>query len=474
MSYANWLSKQGAYRCVLVELDYVDAGIVKTACFSSAAFVSAGTDNPAHTAYDPFVIGEIYFERALTEVFTGASSVRLADIEIVLLPQTQWLIAAHVSGQPIRVYLGDKKWPKADFQQIIAGVCDEIWPEKYSMRIQFRDLAKKLAQPLLTERFTTGAAEGELKPLCLGRCYNLKPVLIDAANHVYQFNSVPSHAVTAVRFNGDTVNPSQYTLDLAASTITFTTYPIGEITLDADGAVISGAWLQTASQFISYLASRFGVTADISGLPAYLLGLYITDDTTLDTLLDEICASVSGYWLFDRTGQFKVRHFNGIPDTKTAAITDDQNLFGTRLPSRRIPARHLITLGYARNWQPLTAIAASVHENTPADAKRLAASEKTVPVSNPAIAAAYADAEVITASSLIVNKADAETEAANRLTLGSVPRWIYETQQLATPFAWQLGDGAKLEQPGVNGTDAVLTRLSENPLTGICTVEFWQ
>lgn len=472
--YQDWLAQTGVFRCVLVELDYLDAGSVKTAYFSNAAFISSGSDAPAHTPYDPYILAGLEFDRSLAEVFTGASSVRTADVELVSLPATQWLISAKVAGQQIRVFMGDKTWPKAQFQQIITGVCDGVWPEQERIRIQFRDAAKVLQQPVLTERYIGGTAEGELTPLCLGRCYNIKPVLIDAANHVYQFNSVSSAAVTAVRFNGAVVDAAQYVIDLAASTITFTVYPIGEITADVDGAVISDAWLQTAASFTQYLLSRLGIAADVSGLPGYLLGLYLTDETDFDVVLDEICASVGGYWLFDRTGQFRARHFNGIPVTKSAYITDDQNLYGTRLLRRRITPLYSYTLGYCRNWQPLSTIAASIYENAPAEAKRLAAAEQTVTITSTAVEAEYADAETLTVSSLIATKADAETEANRRMALAAVPRYVYETQQLASPFAWALGTGCQLDTPGVNGNEAVLTRLSENPLTGICIVEFWQ
>lgn len=472
--YETWLTTPGLFRCVLVELDYLDGSTVKTAYFSNAAFVSGQLDTPAHTAYDPFILGGLEFERSLAEIFTGASSVRLADVELVKQPTTEWLIAAKVAGQQIRVFLGDKAWPKASFSQVITGVCDGAWSEQSRIRIKFRDLAKTLQTPVLTERFNSGAAQGELKPLSLGRCFNVKPVLIDAANHVYQFNSVPSQAVTAVRFNGDTVSTSHYSIDLTASTITFSVFPIGEVTVDVDGAKIAGTWLQSASQIIEYLTGRASVTADVSGLPSYLLGLYLTTAEQLSAVLDDICASVGGYWLFDRLGQFRCRAFNGIPAAKTASITDDQNLYDTRQLRRRITPIYELTIGYCRNWMPLSAIAASVYENAPDVAKRLAESELTVTQAAPSVAATWLDAQTLTVSTLLVSKADAEAEAARRMSLSAIPRFVFETQQLAAPFQWMLGVGAMLETPAVNGSEAVITRLSENPLTGVVRVEFWQ
>lgn len=474
MIYEQWLATPGLYRCVLVELDYVDAGAVKTAYFSNAAFISAGSDTPAHTAYDPFVIGGLDYERNLAEIFTGASTARTADVELITTPALAWLVSANIAGQPIRVFLGDKSWPKSDFKQVISGVCDGVWPEQTSMRIKFKDMAKTLQIPALTERHVGGAAQGELKPLCLGRCYNISPQLIDAGSHIYMFNSVASQAVMAVRFNGDVVAPADYTVNLAAGTITFSVFPIGDVTMDVDGAKVSGAWLQSASQIISYLCSRIGITADVTGLPSYLLGLHLTDDTQLSAALDDICASVGGYWLFNRLGQLKVRAFSGVPAIKAAEITDDQNLYASRQLRRRIAPLYTLTLGYARNWAPLSTIAATIFESSPEVAKRLADEEQIITQAAPLVLVAYADAELLTVSTLIVNETDANTEAARRMAISAVPRYVYETQQLAAPLQWQLGDGATLQTPGVNGTAAVITKLAENPLKGVVRVEFWQ
>lgn len=475
MSFLSWLESQGNFRCILVELDHKDAGVMKTAYFSNAAFVSAATDTPAHTAYDPFVIGSVQFERSLNEVFTGSSISKTSDIELIYHPVTQALLTKAVSGQSVRIYLGDKRWPKADFLQIIAGQCDGVMPEQSKIRIKFRDAADSLKTPLLTERYTSGSAIEQLKPLCLGRCFNIKPVLIDSATHTYQFSQGVSHAVTAVRFNGSVVPGSYYTVNLADSTITFTTFPNGDVTMDVDGLKIAGTWLQTAADFIGHIASMCGITVNCSGLPGYMLGLYLTSDLAVDQVLDDICASIGGYWFFDRLGQFKVRAFNGVPaEPPSAFLTKDQTIINTSKIRRVINPLHSLTLGYKRNWTPLSNIAAVVHETTPAIAAELAAEGKTVTRTQPAVLVNYPQAETIKTDSLIVNEAEATTEANRRLSLSAIPRFIYELQQLAVPFSWQIGDCAYLEAAGINGDRAVITKLIEAPNDGTCTVEYWQ
>lgn len=474
MSFLTWLEAQGNFRCVLVELDYKEAGLMKTAYFSNAAFVSAATDTPAHTAYDPFVIGSIQFERSLNEIFTGSSISKTSDIELIYHPLTQTLLTKAVYGQSVRIYLGDKSWPKSNFVQIIAGICDGVMPEQTKIRIKFRDAADVLKTPLLTERYASGTAIDQLKPLCLGRCFNVKPVLIDSATHTYQFSQGVSQAVTAVRFNGSVVPGSYYTVNLTDSTITFTTYPTGDVTMDVDGLVVGFTWLQTASDFIGHIASMRGLTVDSSGLPGYMLGLYLTTDTATDQILDEICASLGGFWLFDRLGQFKVRAFNGVPALAGESLTKDQTVANTLKIRRVINPLHSMTLGYKRNWTPLSNIAAVVHETIPATAAELAADGKTVTRTQAAVLDNYPQAETIKTDSLLVTEADATTEADRRLALAAIPRFVYELQQLTAPFSWQIGTCAYLEAAGINGDRAVITKLIEAPQDGTCNVEYWQ
>lgn len=473
-AFTSWLAAQGNFRCVLVELDYRDAGELITAHFSNAAFVSGATDTPAHTAYDPYIVGALKFERSLNEVFTGRSVSKTHDIELILQPDTLQLLTKAVYGQAVRIYLGDKRWPKAAFQQIIAGICDGITPEQSKIRIKFRDAADVLQTPLLTARYTDGAAAEQLIPLCLGRCFNIKPVLVDAATHRYQFNKVPSAAVTAVRFNGAVVPEANYTVDLTESTITFTVYPVGDVTMDVDGAVVGEVWLQTAADFIDYIASLRGHSVECHDLPGYMLGFYITSDISVDKVLDDICSSIGAYWLFDRTGQFLVQPFNGLPADAAVEISSDQTVFGTTRIRRVINPLYSLTLGYKRNWTPLSNIAAVVHETAPDIAKELAEAAKTTSMQQDVVLANYPQAESINVTTLIVQPADAIAETSRRLALAAVPHFVYELKQFAAPFVWLPGMCARLEMPGINGELAVITKLIDAPTDGTCDVEFWQ
>lgn len=470
MSFASWLLQE-RQRLVLLEVDYQDNGITRTRYLSNGAFVSKPTDVPANQPYDPYITGGVEFERSLSEVFTGVSVSKVSDIQVLLTEQTMDLVDLQVFGRGVRVYFGDPSWTKAQFVQVIAGVCDGILPEQTTFKIKFRDAADRLQNPLLTERIATGPSSGQLKPLCLGRCFNIKPVLLDDATHTYLFNCTASQAVTAVRFNGALVPSNYYSVNLQSSTITFSVYPQGDVTLDVDGTV-SGSWLVDAASMITWMAGRLSLSVDVQGLPTYMLGLYVTTDQTVYSLLDEICASVGAYWFFDRTGLFMVRAFTGL-GAPVDVISRDQTVAQSRRLRKVIQPLYQLTAQYKRNWTPLVSIAGSVHEATPALAQELASQGKSLTASQ-AIIAQYPQAIAITIETLLVTSADVTTEVARRLALSSVPRYVYELKCLASAFSWFVGMTVGLEQAGKNGVNAVLTKLVESPISGSCNVEFWQ
>jgi hypothetical protein len=461
--FETWLKTPGAFRCVLIELE-TDTG---TRYFSNSAYQTGANDIPANTPYDPFVIGGLEITRSMSEVFSGVSSSLISDLELIKNDDT--LNIGDVNEKNIKIFFGDKAWLKSEFQLVMHGVIDEMTPETDKIRIAFRELSQTLVIPVLSEVYDSGPSEGEIKPLCLGRCFNIAPVLIDATNHIYQFNTVTSKALTKAKFNGDTVAPANYIVDLAQSTIQFLIKPVGNITLDVDGAVITGAWLQTATDFINYLmATRLIQTTQISNLATYQLGCYITNNMQYGALLDEICASVGAYWFYNRLGVFTCSAFVGTTGIATDELTDDQNIQHSRNQRRRISPLKQLTLGYQKNWSPLENVAPVVFDTDPALAQQLNKTESVHSKSQ------SNNGDAITVSTLISNKVDAQTETERRLQLKSLTRYVYETEQLAGPLNWHLGDELTLETPAKNGERCIITRLSENLLNGRCILEFWQ
>lgn len=474
-NYSNWLNSQGLFRTILVEISYTLLGVAKKLYVSNADYISQGTDNPAYQAYDALLAGNVSFNRKLSEIFTGASSYQLSTIELLSFEQVSELLTAATTDHQIRILLGDNKQPLTNFSVIVDALISEVLPKDDRVVVKIKDKAKGLAVPYLSDYFTSGIAKDTLKPCCLGRCFNITPVLIDELNHVYQFNNAPSSALTAARFNGALVNAIDYVVDLTLSTITFSIKPQGVVTCDVDGTVNATTWLQTASELISYIAP----SATITGLPNYLLGLYISSDRSISNLLDELCASVGGFWFYDRSGALIVKHFNGTSNTNGANkdfdLTDEQNLLSSRKPQRKIATVAQMSLQYQRNFTPMQNVAAVVFDTDLALAQQLQREASKIQQLNVATQSNYPESLALdNVPSLLVNQADAVTEINRRLTLRSKPRFIYQTEQLAGALQFKLGDELLLESAGLNGVEAAVTRLDENISTGITKLEFWQ
>ena len=86
----------------------------------------------------------------------------------------------------------------------------------------------------------------------------------------------------------------------------------------------------------------------------------------------------------------------------------------------------------------------------------------------------YKKSALINAVSAIVNKADTENEALKRKAISNKPRVIYQTKQMAAGFGILLGEEVELTTPGVNGSNAIITRKEYDLLNDTITLEFWQ
>ena len=145
----------------------------------------------------------------------------------------------------VDILVGAIGWEFSQFKTIMkARIKDLEWDEK-AINVKLNDSKRwfdDLIQP--AKYLGTGGAEGgeELtgvnKPLLYGKCLNVEPVLIDAANLVYQVHAGEIVSVMAVYFAGLAATEGiGYTVDLDAGTITLLTNPIGKVTCDVRGAV---------------------------------------------------------------------------------------------------------------------------------------------------------------------------------------------------------------------------------------------
>lgn len=473
MTFGEWIKTPGVDRCYLVEFQVRVSGQLQTVRRSTHPYRSGPADTPAFMPYPDTVLSVGSWGRELTELFTGYSTTASVSIELFLDDELLSLLeTANVGGLPVTIRCGNASWQLAQFGIVITATAEALSATSAdTAQLQLRDSSELLRRQLQTTLISVGPNAGQPIPICLGRCFNVSPALINEATRTYQVHDGAIHAITAVRENGVAI---PYTANLAAGTFTLTNNAKGRVTADVDGAKPAGVWLQTAAQMITHLVSRFGIAtpAGLATLPAYQLGLYISGDKILADVLDDISASVGAAWYYSRTGQLQWLFFNG-PGAAVQSIVADGIEEDTLWPRRRIAPAKTVKVGYRRNWTPQAdGLAGSVRETTPALATSYEQPESAVTATN-AVSADYPDAADVSVSTLIVSQVDATTEANRRATWSVVPRTVFELSAFAAPFNLDLGQTVTITHPRyfTAGGPVVITRLSDDLLSDTCTLE---
>lgn len=472
MMFADWIKTPGMDRCYLVEFQVRHDGQLKTLRRATHPYRSGPLDAPAFEPYHDTILSVGSWGRELTEIFTGYSTTARTSIDLFMDEELQALLeTASVGGLPVTIRCGDVSWPLAQFGVVISATADALRATSYdTVQLTLRDTAELLRRQLQTTLISVGPNAGQPVPICIGRCFNVAPVLIVEATKTYQVHDGAIHAITAVRENGVAI---PYTANLTTGTFTLTNNAKGRVTADVDGAKPAGTWLQSAAQMISYLCGRMGIAEPLglSALPAYQLGIYITGDKTLSTILDDISASIGAAWYYSRLGQLQWLFFNG-PAAPVASITSDGIEDNSLWPRRRIAPAKSVKVGYRRNWTPQAdGLAGSVRETTPAIATTYEKPESVVTANNAGID--DPDAVDVSVSTLIVSQADATIEANRRAAWSALPRTVFEFSAFAAPFNLDLGQTVTIEYPqyfAVPGP-AVITRLRDELLQDTCTLE---
>jgi len=433
LTKAQWLKRPGLFRCILVEAQYIEAGITKTLYLSNHAFRSLPSDNTPNIAYKNLLnVGStLTFSQRMSVALFGKTDTSTGAIEFFLHPSLESLINnADFAGQTIKVFIGDPTWPRDNFIEKFIGLSKSIDPiDDNRARITFSDYSATLTTPVLTNLVSSGTNKDVFKPRCFGQCFNIEPVLLDAVTRIYQINDGAIQAVSQVRESGFIIASTNYIVNLTAGTITINKNVTGRLTLDCQGHVEAGVYLSTAEQIINYLLGLANQSnaLDSNVLPTYTLGLYIKKQRNIDDCIDELCKSVGGNWYFDALSQFRVQHYTGVSVTSTSNVNSGQIKQASLRIKQRFAAVKQLTLGYQKNFTPQAeGLAAAITENSPELAALFQNKESVVNGTNNIVnSSAAINSEI---STLIANLNDAQTELNRRLMLIKVPRTIYECE----------------------------------------------
>jgi hypothetical protein len=373
-----WLRSDDAARCVLVEAEAWDfgTGAVVAHRWSDVGYI----DSVAEAVYLDLLRSSPGMRASLPDIFRGRAATSFGDIELDNLDGLlDGLLSKAWDRRPVRVYLGDESWQRADFVQIFGGVAVDISaPDSQRIVIKVRDLAEKL-----DKKITSTEISGHAAPVVFGLVANITPVLVDGGTRKYK---VHDGAVAKIRplSNGQALDGSNYTANLSDGTFTVVTNyenltaHVAEVSGGDNLVTYSVTNPQTTwgSSFDGYrpsvlarrvLLERGGfVSGDINTSAWDLLDAAMSGKSpagcfspgassakTSGAMLDDLLTG-SGCWYYcGRDGKLTAGVFKAASgsDTKVLSITDDDVIDakdGISVDKRIIPYLS-VKYGYMKN-----------------------------------------------------------------------------------------------------------------------------
>lgn len=456
MTLAAYLDKPWAEKVLLVEID-----TATPLYLSDTAYITEPGDTPANQPYHPIIApgGIPRLSRKIQELWGGKSLATWGGLQLATsMAGAVNLATVALRGKTLRLLVTGprKSVARADAAVVLTGVVGgRSGNVDEGVMIEVRDRKQAFNEAILPpntyDAATMGGGfpaenHGRSKPLCLGTCRNISPVLIDSGTYTYQINDGAVQAISQVYDNGIA---AAYTTNLPAGTFTLTYLPAGVVTADAQGMKDGATFLSTTTQIIDYLARTYGAVSggdiDISGLPGDVVGIYINAPVTLAEVVTMLLRGVLGWWGFDRADQLRVRLFE-------APAAGGQEFGETRQLSdltwdEEPDIIWSVPLLYARNWTRTDSPAAAVALGMMAWLKSEGFESR---VETAGIKTTYPTA---TASprlgTYFDGKTPAETVAGRALTLfGTLRRRVRVTVPItATPL--ELGDSVTLVDAGI-------------------------
>jgi len=211
----TWLKTSDHIKTILVEIENVAIGSGQSATFylSNRPFVTAASDTPSSISYDPCLVGGVSFSETLS--LDSSISLGYGDLELDNTggAKDAWINYIWVN-KPVKIYIGDPRWTRADFRLVFSGLISDISSRsRESLNLILVDKLQRLNNPI-SETVLSSAALGSdtLIPVVFGECFNVSPLVVSSATLTYQVHTGAIEDIIEVRDNGA---PVSFTKDLA-------------------------------------------------------------------------------------------------------------------------------------------------------------------------------------------------------------------------------------------------------------------
>jgi hypothetical protein len=416
--------------------------------------VTGPAESPANTSYLSVISGGINLTESLS--ITGAGTLNSGDIE---LHNQQGELDAWFGdvwvNRSIQIYIGDKRWLRADFRLVFDGVVADVDSRaRDKFNIKLRDKLQRLNTPVSEVKLGGSTANlDRLLPITFGEVHNVTPLLTNPATHEYQVHASAIEEIIEVRDEGVPVSVTKL---LGSGKFTLNQTNAGVVTASVQGDKPS-AYSNQIAALTQRLATGYGTagnqftTADIdaANLAAFAaanpqpVGLYLDQRSNVLQSIQQIAASVGAQPVMSRAGKLRLLKIAlpavGTPTLITASSMVDHSL----QIAGRTEVVAGVMIGYCKNWT----VQPQLQTGIPPEHKDLFKQQYlTVTLKDAAVAAAYKlFAEPVEQDTLLLTTADATAEAQRRLDLYKVPRTIYQFTGYPECLMLELGQAVTLQ-----------------------------
>lgn len=265
-----------------------------------------------------------------SSVMSMIGRIEIANADKVL---NSLLVGRKVEGQPVTLFIGYAGLAFSAFRILLEGVIRFVEYSPQRIALTLLDHSEKFEATLQPDNYSgTGGLNGgsDLKgqplPVAFGEVRNATPVIVDAANRIYQVHHRTIDSVTAVRTNGiawtfatDTTDieawtpvNDQYATDLSKGLIRLgspSAKPDSTPTIDFTGDA-EGGYISQVREIIKRIAVDYA-GFDSSLIEAWAgttpdVGIFITDTQTCAEAMQELCMTGDLFYSFKSGGLLQI------------------------------------------------------------------------------------------------------------------------------------------------------------------------
>lgn len=456
--FLGWLKADAVPRVVLIEAAAQVDGVETTFYMSTKGGYATFTGEvPANEIYHAIAsVGVLYTEQ-LSVTLDGRLAAGEIEIENINGERDEW--SGYVwANRPLRAWVGDPRWPRADFRMIFNGIIADIAPRgSDKLVLKLRDKLQRLNTPLSDLKLGGLTPQSDaLIPLAFGECHNVTPLLIDPAALVYQVHAGPVQSIFEVRDNGV---PVSFTPNVATGTFTLAVQPVGAVTVSLQGDKFDGVYRNTISALVQRIVTGFGKAADrftqddldLANLAAFEsnhrqpVGIYLAERTNTLDACEALASSVGAQLLMTRLGLLRMIKI-ALPAVGTPTeVRLEHMVDGVLTPVSRTDVVGAVRLGFNKNWTVQEGLVTDVSEGHKA---LFAAEWLTTTKTAPAVQVAYRlTGEPVQQDTMLLRRVETDVEAQRRVDLWSVPRGTHEFEGVPEMLMLDLGDPVTVFHP---------------------------